>query len=370
MAKRKGLFIARAYHNLARMSSPYENLPRTAFWRTGVAGHAPDAIPGLYRRKFALDRTTPVATAGSCFSQHLSRHLRARGFKVVDAEPPPPGLSVEDQGRFGFGIFSARYANIYTARQLKQIVLEAFGEFTPADDVWEKDGRYYDALRPSVEPEGLSSPEIVRRHRAWHLTRIAKVIENARVFIFTMGLTEAWTHAASGTVYPTAPGTIAGRYDPHVHLFRNFTFQEIYEDLKEFFAFVRSRNPELKFLLTVSPVPITATMSGEHVLSATVRAKSVLRAVAGQLFDEHDAVDYYPSYEIIAGPQAKGVFYNDNLRTIRPEGVAAAMAGFLAEHDPDGAPPQEAASAELQLPEDDAAGDAICEDILLDAFAR
>ncbi len=350
--------------------SPYENLPPTAFWRTGVVGHGPDAIPGLYRRKFAVDRTTPIATAGSCFSQHLSRYLRARGFSVIDAEPAPARLRAEDQTRFGYGIFSARYANIYTARQLKQIVLEAFGEFAPSDWIWEKDGRYYDAIRPSVEPEGLSTPELVRTHRRRHLKRIREVIETARLFVFTLGLTEAWTHAQSGTVYPTAPGTIAGRYDPQVHALRNFTFQDIYCDLNDFFAFARTRNPMLKFLLTVSPVPITATATGEHVLAASVYTKSVLRAVAGQLFHENDDVDYYPAYEIVAGPQTKGVFYDDNLRTIRPEGVAAAMCGFLAENDDAGQPLPSLAPLPQTPPAEGTPEDVVCEDILLEAFAQ
>jgi hypothetical protein len=350
------------------MSSPYENLPRTAFWRTGVVGQNPEAIAGLYTPRFTFDRSTPIATSGSCFSQHLSRYLRARGFAVVDTEPPPPGLSEEDAGRFGYGIFSARYANIYTARQLKQVVQEAFGQFTPQDAVWEKDGRYYDAMRPSVEPEGLSSPQTVREHRAHHLSRVRETIQSAEVFTFTMGLTEAWTHAASGTTYPTAPGTLAGSHDPEVHAFRNFTFLEIYEDLKEFFALARAQNPKLKFLLTVSPVPITATMSGEHVLSASVYTKSVLRAVAGQLYKEDAGVDYYPGYEIVTGALAKGQFYNDNLRTIRPEGVAAAMACFLGEHAGEAMPVP--APTPEQAPLQSAAEDVVCEDIILDMFAR
>jgi hypothetical protein len=351
------------------MTSPYENLPQTAFWRTGVVGHAPDAIPGLYRKKFSFGRETPIATAGSCFSQHLSRYLRARGFSVVDAEPTPMGLSPEVAGQFGYGIFSARYANIYTARQLKQIVFEAFGEFAPTDAIWEKDGRYYDAMRPSVEPTGLASPEHVRKHREYHLSRIRHVIETAEVFIFTLGLTEAWVHTASGTTYPTAPGTIAGSYDPDVHAFHNFTFAEIYDDLQQFFALARTRNPKLKFLLTVSPVPITATAGGEHVLAASIYTKSVLRAVAGQLFHENGDVDYYPGYEIVTGALAKGVFYNDNLRTIRPEGVAAAMSGFLAQHDA-GAETRAPMAASTAASDEKTAEDVICEDILLDAFAQ
>src|SRR5579862_6186547 len=249
------------------MRSPYEALEPAAFWRTGVVGHEPNAIPDLYKRKFPITREMGVATAGSCFAQHIARNLRARDFSVIDAEPAPEGLDEKTANEFGYGIYSARYANIYTARQLLQVAREAFGEFTPADAVWEKDGCYYDAMRPSVEPFGLSSPAEVADHREYHLGKVREVVTSADVFVFTLGLTETWLHSASGTVYPTAPGTIAGHFDPAAYCFHNFTFREVYEDLIAFMDLAERTNPDIRFLLTVSPVPLTATASGEHVLA-------------------------------------------------------------------------------------------------------
>jgi len=49
----------------------------------------------------------------------------------------------------------------------------------------------------------------VRRHRERHLKRVREVFSQAQIFVFTFGLTEAWVERRSGTVYPTAPGTIA-----------------------------------------------------------------------------------------------------------------------------------------------------------------
>jgi hypothetical protein len=351
-------------------ASPYTDLPPEAFWRSGVVCQPPGAIPGLYRPKFVLDRATQIATAGSCFAQHIARHLQARRYTVIDAEPAPPGLTGEAAGRFGFGLYSARYGNIYTARQLRQLAGEAFDRFEPKDAIWEKAGRFYDALRPSVEPNGFADPDLVVQHRKYHLRRVAYVLRTADVFVFTLGLTEAWTHGESETVYPTAPGTIVGRYDPAVHVFRNFNFRDVYDDMKAFFRIAKRGNAKLKFLLTVSPVPLTATASGQHVLAATVYSKSVLRAVAGQLAQENEDVDYFPSYEIITGAQAKGAFYEDDLRRVRAEGVAAAMNTFLTAHE--SAAPMDGAATPpgAPLPAKLKGEDAICEDILLDAFAR
>jgi hypothetical protein len=354
------------------MGSPYEALAQSAFWRTGVVGHQPDAIPSLYKRKFPITREMGVATAGSCFAQHISRNMRARGFAVIDAEPAPDGLGEETASEFGFGIYSARYANIYTARQLLQVAREAFGKFSPSDAVWEKDRRYYDAMRPSVEPLGLSSPAEVADHRKYHLGKVREVIMSADIFVFTLGLTETWMHSRSGTVYPTAPGTIAGSFDPRIHRFHNFTFREVYDDLSAFMKLAERNNRGIRFLLTVSPVPLTATASGEHVLAATVYSKSVLRAVAGQLFHERENVEYFPSYEIITSALSKGAYFKSNLRSVGAIGVKAAMEAFFREHD-EGGDPQPSAlkkAVAANLDSEDEEDELACEEELLDSFAQ
>jgi len=357
------------------MGSPYDGLPREAFWKTGVAEQRLESISGLYRKRFAIWPKTVIATAGSCFAQHISRHLQARGFSVLDAEPAPWGLDAETAQRFGYGLYSARYGNIYTARQLRQLAEEAFGRFQPAETVWRKGDRFYDAFRPSVEPNGLSSAEAVLTHRAHHLKCVQHVISTAEVFVFTLGLTEGWTHTATGAVYPTAPGVIAGEFDDSVFKFRNYASHEIYTDLLGFIKLAKSVNQRMRFIFTVSPVPLTATASGEHVLRATTYSKSVLRAVAGQLFQTRKDVDYVPSYELISSAVSGTRYFEDNLRTVRREGVDAVMQMFFSEHDPKGlklAPPALSKPPKPdRMPEfDDEENEVVCEEALLEAFAR
>ncbi|MFM2356673.1 MAG: hypothetical protein RLZZ528_2409, partial [Pseudomonadota bacterium] len=70
--------------------------------------------------------------------------------------------------------------------------------------------------------------------------------------------------------------------------------------------------------------------SGSHVLVATTYSKSVLRAVAGELVETDEAVDYFPSYEIVTGGRSRAAFFEDNMRSVRPEGVAHVMTHFFA----------------------------------------
>ena len=67
-------------------------------------------------------------------------------------------------------MYSARYGNIYTVRQLLQLAQEVAGEWTPKNYIWEKNGKFYDALRPAVELEGLDSPEEVSKNRKIHVS--------------------------------------------------------------------------------------------------------------------------------------------------------------------------------------------------------
>jgi hypothetical protein len=353
------------------MSSPYASLPSTSFWRSGVAGAAEADFPGLFRPRFEITPATSIATAGSCFAQHVGRHLRELGFNVLDAEPAPPGLEAETAQRFGFGLYSARHGNIYTVRQLLQLQQEAFGRFTPGDAVWRRDGRFFDALRPTVEPAGLGSEDAVRRSRQAHLGRVRRVLQTADVLVFTMGLVEAWVHAPTGTVYPTAPGVVADSDRLEDIVLRRFDYEEILADLRLFRRGMQKFNPKLRILLTVSPVPLTATATDDHVLVATTEAKATLRAVAGRFRRECAEADYFPSYEIVAGHPTRGRFYAPNLREVTREGVACVMRHFTAalgaKAQP--APALAAPGSPLQDEMDDEAVEkAICDEILLEAF--
>ncbi len=319
--------------------SPYTDLPKAKFWRTGVAEADLHHGADLYLKKFEITPATRIATAGSCFAQHIGRRLRERSFDVLDIEPPPPWLSAKSAMRYGYGIYSARYGNIYLTRQLLQLAQEAFGQFKPRDIVWRKGDRYYDALRPGVEPEGCESPKEVRALRRVHLAAVRKLFSQMELFVFTFGLTEGWVHLESQTVYPGAPGTIAGSFDPEIYAFKNFTFEENANDFIAFRNLIRTVNPAARFLLTVSPVPLTATASEDHVLPATMYSKAVLRAVAGQMSKDFSDVAYFPSFEIVASPWARSSFFQPNLRSVSAEGVDAVMRVFFAAH------PQAAAGA-------------------------
>ena len=349
--------------------NPYLNLPKSAFWKTGVAQENPYSIEGIYKKKFNISAGTKIATAGSCFAQHISRHLKKNGYNVLDVEPPPPGLPENLHQKFGFSMYSARYGNIYTIRQLLQLAQEVAGEWSPQNYIWEKNGKFYDALRPAVEPDGLNSSEEVLEHRQYHISRVKKLFESLDLFIFTLGLTEMWVHKESGTVYPTAPGTLVGEFDDHLYEFQNACFSGIIDDFNLFQKVLQKirGGKRFKCLLTVSPVPLIATASGEHILTSSIYSKSTLRSVVGQLSADQAHIDYFPSYEIVVNPRMHSCAFADNLRSVRDETVETVMRCFFAQHPViQGKRGKQVSSQSPAKTKEDVQ----CEEVLMEAFGK
>lgn len=351
--------------------SPFQRIERRAFWRIAVEKRSELAPTDIFKPRFQLRENMQIATAGSCFAQHVGRALKESGFRVIDAEPAPHGVPDSVAKDFGYATFSARYGNIYTSAHLLQILKEALGLFEPAEPVWRLKNRFVDSQRPSVEPSGLERSEDVIWHRVRHLSCFLKMMRSCDLFIFTFGLTEAWLHSETQTVFSMAPGILGGNYDPKIYTFRNYTTHDVISDFQEFRKLAQTLNPDMKFLITVSPVPLAATASGKHVEVATSRSKAVLRAACDELTSTFVDVDYFPSYEIITSPRVRGQFFSPNLRDVTSEGVHAVIAilklAYGIEKDETIIDPSKIPSAIADEEEDTL--DTRCEEVLLNNFA-
>ncbi|MEZ5767653.1 MAG: GSCFA domain-containing protein [Paracoccaceae bacterium] len=136
---------------------PYSDLPPHAFWRL-CRDDPRFRISDIYAPKCRLAPGMKVATAGSCFAQNIGKYIRTSRLHLVDAEPAPRGMAPETARRFGFGLFSARYGNVYTARQLRQLFQDAWSGTVHDAAIWQRDGRVYDGLRPNTDPRASAAP--------------------------------------------------------------------------------------------------------------------------------------------------------------------------------------------------------------------
>lgn len=302
------------------MTNPYTSQPDTAFWARSVARLDPDDVDPVSTPPFRIHPGERVATAGSCFAQHISRALRAEGHAYLITEEGP-----EERG---YGVYPARFGNIYTARQMLQLFQRAFGLFTPADQPWRRGEAFVDRFRPQVEPEGFVDAAALNLDQARHLAAVRRMFEAAEVLIFTLGLTEAWVSTSDGAVTPLAPGVAGGPMDGDRYEARNFTVEETVADLRALLRHARVLRPELKAILTVSPVPLIATSGPDHVLCATAYSKAVLRVAAQAVAETDPLTIYFPSFEIVTGLHNGRRYFAEDLRSVRPEGVARVMSLF------------------------------------------
>lgn len=348
--------------------NPYNLKKEKHFWKSAIANRNMFDIENMWAPKYGISRSDNVATFGSCFAQHIGRALVARGFKWMNTEPAPIGMSKEFQKDFNYNIFSSRTGNIYTTSLFKQWVEWSLGHSSPPDEYWVDDGRVYDPFRPRIEPNGFCSVKEMHRSRQETICAFETILRNADVFVYTLGLTESWINTQNEYEYPMCPGTAAGEFDESMHQFKNQQFGEVRHQLQAAINMIREINPDIKILLTVSPVPLTATFSNHHILPATTYSKSVLRSVAGQLAINNAHIDYFPSYEIINSAPFRGSFFEPNQRSVNQAGVDFVMRQFFASLGAQ-ATPQLIQNEPLQQVEDASRhDDVVCEEELLEAF--
>ncbi len=353
---------------------PYLDLPKHTFWSRSHRGVPRNEIDPVVAGGFELKKRDKIATAGSCFAQNIARHLQERGYNYLVTEQVHPIISDSVARDFGYGVFTARYGNIYTARQLLQLTQRAYGAFQPVEDCWQARDGFLDPFRPNIQPVPFATLDEFYQQREIHFAAFRNMLEQANVFVFTFGMTEAWMHREDGAVFPLAPGVAGGVFDPAVHAFHNFTVSETVADFMEFVARFRSVNPSVKILMTVSPIPLAATARPDQsVIAASSYSKAVLRVAVEELTQKIQNCFYFPSYEIVTGHHADETYFKDDLRQVRRSGVEHVMKLFMRHFTTHGIDmPKRHDAAELYPGGPDAlegALDVICEEALLDPDA-
>ncbi len=311
-------------------SSPYLNIPAACRWSEAVANHPPEAVNPHLAQTLRLSPTDRLASAGSCFAQRISAAVRAAGYNYFIVEEGPAFLSAEDRRTLGYGVYSARYGNVYTTLQLVQLFRRAFGLFSPEEPVWRhREGGYVDPFRPAVQGGGFASESECLWDRQSHLQAVRRMFQEMDVFVFTLGQTESWLSAIDGAAFPICPGSgLGGVFDPKRHRFQNFGVPDVEAHLDTFLNELRAVNSRAQVILTVSPVPLMATFEPRHVLQSSVYSKSVLRVACEQAVRRYSHVHYFASYELVTASGDSNKYFQPDRRSVTDEAVAHVMQCF------------------------------------------
>ncbi len=217
-----------------------------------------------------VTKATPIVAFGSCFAENISRYLHKAGFNVLTKRDNLAYISSMGDGM----------VNTFAIRQ--QFEWAWLGK-TPQADLWHG----YDAAEFGYDEE-------VR-------LRTKALFDEAELFVITLGLSEVWYDEPTGEVFWRA--VPKDKYDPTRHKFRVTSHAENLANLQAIHALIRRFRPDAAVLLTVSPIPLTATFRPVTCLSANAVSKAILRAAADEFLrgavPNDPKLFYFPSYDIV-----------------------------------------------------------------------
>ncbi len=244
----------------------------------------------LYARQHKIiDRSTPITSAGSCFAMEIAHRLQALGFNYVITEP-----YVHAGSRWAMS--SAAWGTIFNAAAMRQLVEKAFRARELPRLLWrvESDGKivYRDPYREEIEFASVAEYEDGYDR---HIDACRDALLAAEVFVITLGLTEIWRVRADGSVLSRVPWRLSSSLvERHV-----LSVEDNVAELRTMAALLRRHNPNVQFVVSVSPVPLLATFRGDthHVVEASAHAKAVLRVAAEQFCTSTPGAWYFPAFE-------------------------------------------------------------------------
>ncbi len=268
-----------------------------------------DTPAPVLKPKFTLPRGASIFTSGSCFAREIETALVRSGAAKVLRQSLDSSIADVVLNRYTTHAIIGDFRFAFERRYDPANVF-------PHGDKW---------IDFTGHGQAESREAMLEQRRAvidYH--RLA--VEADAVFI-TLGLVETWFDRQTGdyTNIPPWGQFLGDRFEMRVT-----DYAENLQAMKALVSLLRKHcRPHLKIVVTVSPVPMNSTFSGEDVVVANTYSKAVLRAVAQDIARGDPAIDYFPSYEMATLADPKAVWEPD-YRHVKVEYVAKIMQAFEA----------------------------------------
>ena len=170
-------------HDTNKMIHPYKGKPDYYFWKKSISRVARDEVDPVVSHDINIGFSDKIATAGSCFAQHIAKALSKSGYNYFVSENAPAHLTEQEAIASNYGTFSARYGNLYTTKQLLQIFERAFGNYAPDVESWIRpDGKFVDPFRPQIQDNGFDSLSQMLDSQIEHLEAVKNMFLEADIF--------------------------------------------------------------------------------------------------------------------------------------------------------------------------------------------
>ncbi len=216
---------------------------------------------------FRIDHHAPSLFMGSCFTENIGRLLERSMFPVF------------------INPFGVSYNPASVARQLEALMLKA--AYVP-EDLKQYDGRWFSFDHYT----GFSSPDQQKCLEGINQSfmQAKKALHQARLLVITWGTSWVYRYKPSGEVVSNCHKIPAGQFTRS-----RFSVKEIIQLYSDLFPRLLSFNPDLKILLTVSPV--RHWKDGAHGNQLSKASLLLASEALEREFPGH--IGYFPSYELV-----------------------------------------------------------------------
>jgi GSCFA family protein len=251
-----------------------------------------------------ISSTSRIATIGSCFAAELASAMK-RLHLIGDMHPK--------------GLF-------YTSRSIRQEMERIFPGPRPCVRLPNRRTKagWIDPLGDHHRPFATEA-----ELNAWTDTldrKARELFQSCDIAIITLGLIEAWRDPGTGAFYPQIPHP--EMFASSGATFHRLTVSEILDDLDAVTGLIRA-NTKAKIILTVSPVPLHATMTRFDVRVGNTESKSRIRAAVSEFVERHPDVHYFHSYEMVVTAERQSDFMQQDGRHVERQAVDYILNTFL-----------------------------------------
>jgi tetratricopeptide (TPR) repeat protein len=197
-------------------------------------------------------------TMGSCFAGRIGRELQRLGWDTFHMQLAET--------------VNTTYANLAFMRWI-------------AGDAGLAEAAYFDQ---EVRKGGFTREKVVESLKA------------ADFLVYTLGVAPAFFHKETGAFTLHSTSDFKQFEFLRDYAYRTTTTGENVANLEKILGLAREMNPKIRFILSVSPVPLSATFEFPSAVQADCISKSVQRVAAFEFVkDKDDGVIYWPSFEIV-----------------------------------------------------------------------
>lgn len=308
MIKIQGL---RAWENISKISC--------ANWSASLKKFDDDFTDIEHVPKFLLGDQEKFFCMGSCFARNVEEHLMYLGVNVLSKKI----INSIKGWSFRINGIVNKFTTESMLNEVEWLLKEPdFGGdfFEESSGGW-RDLQLVSAIKPSPFEE-------VQGRRQYLSAEYFSRLRSATVVVLTLGFNEVWFDTRTGYYLNAAPSYFSARRDPDRYFLQVTGVEQNVAALERIRDVLKSFNPAMKMIVTVSPVPLADSFQPRNVLISNTLSKSTLRVAAEMFAQGHSDVDYFPTYDVISMMPRQVAFAADGIH-VTDAVVGAMMRMFL-----------------------------------------